>query len=75
MARTFGLSFVFGLLTHTLTIPLLERRASELLGVPSRAVRDCAPDLAFDVDDAADLAYANSLLSMKSPPGPRPPSR
>jgi GTP:adenosylcobinamide-phosphate guanylyltransferase len=63
MARTFGLPFLFGLLTHTLTIPQLERRASELLGVTARAVPDCAPDLAFDVDNACDLAYARDRFA------------
>ena len=66
MALTFGLPFALGLLTGLLTIPALERRASELLGVPARAVPDSAPDLALDIDNFADYQYALSL-SKKHP--------
>ncbi len=61
MALTFGLPFALGLLTGLLTIPALERRASDLLGVPARAVPNSAPDLALDIDNFADYQYALSL--------------
>ena len=61
MARTLGWPFVFALLTRSLTVPMLERRVSGLLGVVARAVPNCAADLAFDIDDARDLAYARNF--------------
>jgi hypothetical protein len=63
MARIFGVAFIVGLLTKQLTIPGLERRSSELLGVPVTAVQGCAADLAFDIDDARDYAYACKITS------------
>ncbi|HEY2476074.1 MAG TPA: NTP transferase domain-containing protein [Candidatus Cybelea sp.] len=36
----------------------LEGAASRMLGHPARAVRNCAPELAFDVDGIAEYRYA-----------------
>jgi GTP:adenosylcobinamide-phosphate guanylyltransferase len=63
MARTLGPWFVWRLVTGALTIAETQQRVSELLGAPSAAVMDCAPDLAFDVDDVRDLTYATIRAS------------
>ncbi len=63
MAISFGPMFVTGLLTKSLTIPALEKRASEILRVSTTAVRDCAADLAFDIDDRHDLAEARAFIN------------
>jgi len=60
MARTLGWPIAWGLLRRTLTIEQLEQRASIILGAPAGAVRDCAPDLAFDIDDERDLVFARA---------------
>lgn len=41
-----------------LSVAHLESMATRVLGVPSQALRGCAPELAFDVDTAADYRYA-----------------
>ena len=48
------LRFLFG----RLSIAHLEGMAARLLGVPSAAVRNCAPELAFDVDTDSEYRYA-----------------
>ena len=58
MARLLGPRILLGLMTHSLTIETLERRASAVLQVAATAMPDCGADLALDVDDARDLAYA-----------------
>jgi GTP:adenosylcobinamide-phosphate guanylyltransferase len=44
----------------TLSIAHLEKTAQRVMGVPARAVRDCAPELAFDVDTIAEFEYARA---------------
>ncbi len=46
--------FLFG----RLSVTHLEALATRVLGVPASAVRDCAPELAFDVDTVAEYRYA-----------------
>ena len=41
-----------------LRIADVERRASTVLGFPVHAIRDCAPELCYDVDDFDDYLYA-----------------
>jgi molybdopterin-guanine dinucleotide biosynthesis protein A len=57
MARTFGARTVWRLVTGRLSISEVEQRASELAGMPCRAVLDCHPGLAYDVDNLFDLRY------------------
>jgi molybdopterin-guanine dinucleotide biosynthesis protein A len=57
MARTFGPGLVWKLLTGRLAIAEIEARASALTGGCCRAVLDCRPELAFDLDSILDLRY------------------
>jgi GTP:adenosylcobinamide-phosphate guanylyltransferase len=45
-------------LLRRLSVADLEALAARVLKIPARAVRGCAPELAFDVDLAAEYAYA-----------------
>jgi molybdopterin-guanine dinucleotide biosynthesis protein A len=58
MARTLGYGLVWKLLTRRLSIPELEARLSALSGCRCRALLDCRPELAFDIDRLEDLEYA-----------------
>jgi hypothetical protein len=49
-----ALRFAFG----QLTVSAVEARASAVLGVRACAVRDAAPELAFDADTIAEYQYA-----------------
>lgn len=44
-----------------LTIADIERKAAALLGFSAFAVRDCAPELCFDVDTLEDYRYAQRV--------------
>lgn len=59
MARTLGGAFVWRLVTRQLRLADVETRLSELTGCACRAVDDCAPELAFDVDTILDLRDAD----------------
>lgn len=60
MARLVGPGALLRFALHRLSVGDLERVASKALGVPAVAVRDCAPELGFDADTAAEFAYARS---------------
>jgi molybdopterin-guanine dinucleotide biosynthesis protein A len=62
MARTLGGAFVWKLVTRRLGLTDVEARLSELTGCACRAVADCAPELAFDVDTVFDLRDAERRL-------------
>jgi GTP:adenosylcobinamide-phosphate guanylyltransferase len=51
-----ALRFAFG----RLSIAHLEVEASRIGGLPATAVRNCAPELGFDADNAAEYEYANA---------------
>jgi GTP:adenosylcobinamide-phosphate guanylyltransferase len=55
MASLLGVRFVFGLLTHRLTLPHIEARASAILGARAAAIISAYPELGFDVDKLDDL--------------------
>lgn len=59
MARLIGPLALLRFAFRRLSIAHLEAMALRVLGVPARAVRKCAPELAFDVDGAAEYRYAN----------------
>jgi hypothetical protein len=46
------------LVTGTLSVGDLEATASTALGMRALGVRDCQPELAFDVDTETDYRYA-----------------
>lgn len=62
MASALGLSFLFKLLTRRLRVPDLEARASALTGCRCRAVLECHPELAFDIDHLEEWQYARKLI-------------
>lgn len=64
MARTLGGAFVWRLITRRLSLADVEKRLSELTGCSCRAVPDCAPELAFDVDTIFDLRDAERHMSV-----------
>ena len=63
LARMFGLRTLLGLLTGTLRIPELERRAVHLTGVRARALICRTPEIALDVDTPEMLAAVGALLA------------
>lgn len=58
MARLAGIDLLVRFVLRRLSVESLEGRARRVLGVQMRAVRDCAPELAYDADDAAAYRYA-----------------
>ncbi|MGC1380183.1 MAG: NTP transferase domain-containing protein [Candidatus Baltobacteraceae bacterium] len=58
MARLVSPLALFRFVLGRLGIGDLEAIAQNALGVPARAVRGCAPELAFDVDTIAEYRYA-----------------
>jgi GTP:adenosylcobinamide-phosphate guanylyltransferase len=58
MARLLGLSMIVRYVTGRLSIEGLERYGTARLGVPTRALRDAAPELAFDADLLGEFTYA-----------------
>jgi GTP:adenosylcobinamide-phosphate guanylyltransferase len=58
MARLLGPQLMFKHATRRLRIADIERRAARVFGFPTHAIRDCAPELCFDVDDLTDYRYA-----------------
>jgi len=62
MAATLGRRLVWRLVTGRLTVAELETRLSELTGCRCRAVLDCRPELAFDLDSVLDLRYIKGWL-------------
>lgn len=58
MALLLGPRLLVRFALRQLTIRDLESHAHKVLKVPAHAVRDCAPELAFDVDTFGEYAYA-----------------
>jgi CTP:molybdopterin cytidylyltransferase MocA len=58
MASLIGMGTLWRFFTKSLSIGDLEAKAGRELGIPAVGVRDCAPELAFDVDTVADYRYA-----------------
>jgi GTP:adenosylcobinamide-phosphate guanylyltransferase len=59
MARMIGPGALILFALGRLSITNLEATAQRVLQVSARAVRGCAPELAFDVDTAAEYGYAS----------------
>lgn len=58
MALLLGPSLLLRFALRRLTIGDLEAHAFRVLKIPAFAVRDCAPELAFDVDTFGEYEYA-----------------
>lgn len=63
LCRLLGLTFVFKFLLKRLSIPELEKKVSDLLGVKGKAVVTPYPEIGVDIDKPSDysivLAYLN----------------
>ena len=68
LARLFGMRTVLGLLTGTLQLPALERRAEALTGVRARALICSSPEVGMDVDTAEMLAIVEERLAARPAP-------
>lgn len=64
MARLLGPALLFKYLAKTITIDDVERKALSLLGIKGKALRDSAPELAYDIDDLED--YEDALTRLKA---------
>ena len=58
MAALTGPALLWRFAMRRLSVARLEREAHRLLGIPARAVRGAAPELAYDVDTYAEYTYA-----------------
>ena len=58
MALMLGPALLLKFALKRLTIADIERKAAALLGFSAFAVRDCAPELCFDIDTIEDYRYA-----------------
>jgi len=63
MALLLGLPFVARFLTRRLTVGQIEERCRRLLGCTAAAIRDSAPELAFDIDLPEEYRYAADHLT------------
>jgi GTP:adenosylcobinamide-phosphate guanylyltransferase len=58
MASLVGPAMLFKFLLRRLSVADLESRALRVLAVPATAIRNCAPELAYDVDTFEEYEYA-----------------
>lgn len=58
MVRLLGPSFAYRFLTKSLTVPQIEAKIQSMLGCSGAAVRGAPPELAYDIDDLEDYAFA-----------------
>jgi hypothetical protein len=58
MASLIGPAALIRFAVGRLSVANLEATAQRVLELPARAVRGCAPELAFDVDTAVEYGYA-----------------
>jgi molybdopterin-guanine dinucleotide biosynthesis protein A len=65
MARILGPKFVYGYLTHKITVTDVENKVKEILKCSGVAVPGAPPELAFDIDYIEDYHYALQTLKLK----------
>ena len=65
MAQLLGIGFILRFLTSRLTVADVEAHCRAVLGCSACAIRDSAPELAFDIDQVEDYRYA---LAAARPP-------
>ena len=63
LASLFGLSFIVGLLTHRLTLPQLEAKASHVANARVAAIITNFAEIGFDVDKLDDLYLARRVAA------------
>ncbi len=62
MARLLGPVFLYKFVRKQLTIPIVEEKIKQILGCTGAPVLNCAPELAFDIDDYEDYQAAVRFL-------------
>jgi len=62
MAMRAGIGILAAHAIGRLTVERIERRASHVLGAEVAAVRNCAPELCFDVDSLEEYRYARARI-------------
>jgi GTP:adenosylcobinamide-phosphate guanylyltransferase len=65
LAGIFGLSFILRMIFGMLDIPMLEKKASKILGVSVRAIISPSAELAMDVDKEKDYLMVTRFLERK----------
>jgi molybdopterin-guanine dinucleotide biosynthesis protein A len=62
MAKLLGPVFLYKFLRKQLTVPLVEAKLKQILGCSGAPVLNCAPELAYDIDDFEDYEYAMKFI-------------
>jgi GTP:adenosylcobinamide-phosphate guanylyltransferase len=62
MAKLLGPVFLYKFLRKQLTVPLVEAKLKQILGCSGAPVLNCAPELAYDIDDFEDYEYAMRFI-------------
>jgi CTP:molybdopterin cytidylyltransferase MocA len=65
MARLVGWRIAVGLATRRLTVPHIEARCGRILGCTGVGVRDCPPELGFDIDLPAEYEYVRACFERR----------
>lgn len=65
LARLFGFSFILRMLFGLLDIPMLEKKASKILGVSIKAIISPHPEIAFDIDKDKDFILVTRILEKR----------
>ncbi len=63
MVKLLGPVFAYRYLRKTLTVPQIEAKIQSMLGCSGAAVRGAPPELAYDIDDLEDYAFAKKVSS------------
>lgn len=63
LCRLLGLTFVFKFLLKRLSVPELEEKVSELLGIKCRAVITLYPEVGVDIDKPSDYSIVSAYLN------------
>ena len=63
MVRLLGPVFAYRYLTKTLTVSQIEAKIQAMLGCSGAAVRGAPPELAYDIDDLEDYAFAKTVAA------------
>ena len=58
MAKLLGPVFLYKFIRKQLTVPIVEAKLKQMLGCTGAPVLNCAPELAYDIDDFDDYEYA-----------------
>ena len=66
LARMLGPKFVYGYLTHNLTVNDVEMKVKDLLKCAAVAIPGSPAELAFDIDYIDDYHYALNAIKLKS---------